>query len=151
MKKVIVALSGGVDSAVSTLLLSKKYNVSTGFIRGYNVDGCQDKDLEDARKVAQHLNVPFYVFDLETAYKTRVVDYMLDGYRKGITSNPDVVCNSEIKFGIFYEKAINMGFDFVASGHYAQIRFEHRYGNVISKHFYKKTKVYRFVSNISYR
>lgn len=139
MKKVIVALSGGVDSAVATYLLKKRgYDVHAGFIRGYNVDGCQDKDMEDSRKVAQHLKVPFYVFDMEREYKRRVVDYMISGYKKGITPNPDVVCNSQIKFGLFYEKAIGMGFKYIASGHYAINKMERISHNIFKKDFYNQ-------------
>lgn len=122
-KKVLVAMSGGVDSSVAALLLVRQgYRVVGGFIRGYNVDGCQDKEGEDARRVAQHLGIPFYVFDLEKEYKQRVVSYLLDGYRKGITPNPDVVCNRAIKFGLFFDKAIELGADYVASGHYARLK-----------------------------
>jgi len=124
-KKVFVALSGGVDSSVSALLLKEQgFDVYTGFIRGYNVDGCQDKEAEDARLVAEKIGVPFYIFDFEKEYKEKVVDYLLDGYRKGVTPNPDVVCNSQIKFGLFYDKVMEIGADFVASGHYTNLKFK---------------------------
>lgn len=122
-KKVCVALSGGVDSSVAAYLLKKQgHEVIGAFIRGYNVDGCQDREADDAQRVAAQLSIPFYSFDFEKEYENRVVHYLLDGYKKGITPNPDVVCNSEIKFGLLYDAVMKMGFDFVASGHYAKIR-----------------------------
>jgi tRNA-specific 2-thiouridylase len=122
-RKIFVALSGGVDSSVAAYLLKERgFDVYAGFIRGYNVDGCQDRDAEDARLVAQHLGIPFYVFDLEKEYEERVVKYLLDGYQRGITPNPDVVCNSEIKFGLFYDEVMELGAEAVASGHYAALR-----------------------------
>ncbi len=143
-KKVFVALSGGVDSSVSALLLKeatkpkdfrkifgcsapkgfKGFDVYTGFIKGYNVDGCQDKEAEDARLVAEKIGVPFYIFDFEKEYKEKVVDYLLNGYKKGITPNPDVVCNSQIKFGLFYDEVMEIGADFVASGHYVSSKLK---------------------------
>jgi len=118
-KTVFVAMSGGVDSSVAALLLKKEgYDIVGVFMRCYNLDGCSEKDAEDARRVAEHIGMPFYVWDFEEDYKKRVVKYMVDGYRRGITPNPDVMCNKEIKFGLFFEKALAAGADYVATGHY---------------------------------
>ncbi len=116
-------MSGGVDSSVAAFLLSKnlKYEVIGCFIKGYNIDGCQEADAEDARRVAGFLKIPFYVIDLEKEYKKLVVDYMVSGYKKGITPNLDVMCNKEIKFGLFLKKALEMGADYVATGHYVRL------------------------------
>jgi len=122
---VFVGLSGGVDSSVAAALLCDEgYNVTGVFMQCFNVDGCAERDAEDARRVADHLDIPFYTFDFEQEYKDKVVEYMVDGYEKGITPNPDVMCNSEIKFGIFLEKASKLGADYVATGHYVQIKEE---------------------------
>ena len=126
-KKVFVGLSGGVDSSVAALLLKNEgYNVVGIHLRCWNKDGCDVPEAEDARKVADKLGIPYYVLDMEKEYKERVVDYMIEGYKKGITPNPDVMCNREIKFGLFLEKALSMGGDFVATGHYARKREETR-------------------------
>jgi len=120
--KVFVGLSGGVDSSVTAHLLKKDgYDVVGIHLRCWNKNGCDEKEAEDARRVAEKLEIPFYVFDLEKEYKKKVVDYMIDGYKKGITPNPDVMCNREIKFGLFLEKAIERGADFVATGHYVKL------------------------------
>ncbi|MDO8504781.1 MAG: tRNA 2-thiouridine(34) synthase MnmA [Candidatus Liptonbacteria bacterium] len=120
-KLVFVGMSGGVDSSVAAYLLKKDgYDVVGVFIRGYNVDGCQDRDAEDARKVAGKLGTPFYVWNFEKEYKKKVVDYMIAGYRRGETPNPDVMCNKEIKFGLFFERAMKLGADYVATGHYVR-------------------------------
>src|SRR3990172_12102380 len=121
-KKVFVMMSGGVDSSVAALLLKKQeYDVIGVFMRSYNIDGCQERDAEDARRVAEKLNIPFYVWDFEEEYKKKVVEYMIDGYRQGITPNPDVMCNKEIKFGLFLKRSLEMGADFVATGHYVRL------------------------------
>ncbi len=120
-KTVFVAMSGGVDSSVAAMLLRDGgHDVVGVFMRCYNLDGCAERDAEDARRVAEHLGIPFYVWDFEEEYKRRVVDYMIEGYRAGITPNPDVMCNREIKFGMFLEKALATGADYVATGHYVR-------------------------------
>ena len=115
-------MSGGVDSSVTAHLLKEQgYDVVGVFMKCYNIDGCAETDAEDARRVAEHIGIPFYVWDFEQEYKDRVVQYMIEGYRAGITPNPDVMCNREIKFGLFLEKALASGADYVATGHYVRL------------------------------
>lgn len=114
-------MSGGVDSSVAALLLKKRgYNTVGVFMRCYNIDGCAERDAEDARRTAEKISIPFYVWDFEAEYKRKVVDYMVRGYKRGETPNPDVMCNREIKFGLFLERALRLGADCVATGHYAR-------------------------------
>ncbi len=123
--KVFVGLSGGVDSAVSALLLKKAgYNVVGVFIKVWSPDWLPcawPEERRDAMRVCAHLGIPFVTLNLEREYKRDVVDYMIREYKMGRTPNPDVMCNKEIKFGAFYDWAIARGADFVATGHYAQI------------------------------
>ncbi len=121
-KKVFIGLSGGVDSSVAAfLLLREGYDVIGVYIRGYNLDGCAVADAIMARRAAGELGIPFYILDMESEYKQSVVNYMIEAYQSGITPNPDVMCNKEIKFGLFYEKALKMGAHYIATGHYAAI------------------------------
>ena len=123
LKKIFVGMSGGVDSSVAAFLLKKQgYDVVGIFMKCFNVDGCAETDAEDARRVAEKLEIPFYVWDFEEEYKKKVVEYMVKGYKNGITPNPDVMCNREIKFGLFLEKALKIGADYVATGHYIKIK-----------------------------
>ena len=124
-KTVFVGLSGGVDSSVTAALLKDAgYDVVGVFIRTWQPDfiQCNFKDDRlDAMRVAAHLGIPFLECDAEDAYKKAVADYMIAEYKAGRTPNPDVMCNREIKFGVFWEFAKARGADFIATGHYAQI------------------------------
>lgn len=121
--RVFVGMSGGVDSSVAAYLLKERgYDVVGIFINGYNVDGCAARDAEDARRAAEAIGIPFYALDLREEYFQYVVKYMIDGYEKGLTPNPDVMCNKEIKFGLFLEKALALGADYIATGHYVRLR-----------------------------
>ncbi len=123
-KTVFVGLSGGVDSAVSAALLKKQgFEVVGVFIKTWHPDFLEcneEEERRDAMRVAAYIDIPFLTFDLENVYKKEVADYMISEYKKGRTPNPDVMCNKEVKFGAFLKKAITMGADYVATGHYAQ-------------------------------
>ena len=123
-KKVVVGLSGGVDSSVAAaLLLAQGYEVHGVYLECYNEPGCRtDQDKADALKVAIKLGISFEVLDFRKEYKENVVEYFYREYGAGRTPNPDVMCNREIKFGIFYDWAMAQGYDFVATGHYVRIR-----------------------------
>lgn len=124
-KTVFVGVSGGVDSSVSAALLKEhNYDVVGVFIRTWTPDfiECTWRDeRRDAMRVCAHLNIPFLECDAEEAYKKGVADYMIEEYKKGNTPNPDVMCNREVKFGIFWDFAKKHGADFIATGHYAQV------------------------------
>jgi len=121
-KKIFVGLSGGVDSAVSAALLKKEGAEVTGvFIKGWYPPGMQctwAAERRDAMRVAARLKIPFRTLDASAEYKKSVIDYLLAEYRAGRTPNPDVMCNKDVKFGIFYRYAIAQGADAIAMGHY---------------------------------
>ncbi|HRP52050.1 MAG TPA: tRNA 2-thiouridine(34) synthase MnmA [Fluviicola sp.] len=128
MKRVVVGMSGGVDSSVTAhLLIQEGYEVIGLFMRNWHdesvtlSDECPwIDDSNDALLVAQKLNIPFHVLDLSKEYKERIVDYMFAEYEVGRTPNPDVLCNREIKFDVFLKAALDLGADFVATGHYCR-------------------------------
>ncbi|MBS1978656.1 MAG: tRNA 2-thiouridine(34) synthase MnmA [Bacteroidetes bacterium] len=127
-KRVVVGLSGGVDSSVAAYLLKEQgYEVIGMFMKNWHDDSVTISkecpwldDSNDAMIVAQHLGIPFQAIDLSKEYKERIVDYMFAEYQSGRTPNPDVLCNREIKFDIFLKAAIKLGADFVATGHYGR-------------------------------
>ena len=127
MKTVYVGMSGGVDSSVSALLLKEQgYRVVGVYMKNWSKDlpgmKCPwAEDLADAKRVAVKLGIDFEVWDFEEEYRKKVVDYMLSEFKKGNTPNPDIMCNQEIKFKLFYEKAMERGADFIATGHYARV------------------------------
>lgn len=126
--KVYVGMSGGVDSSLSAaLLVEQGYDVTGVYMKNWSQDLpgmiCPwADDLADAKRVAVKLGIDFKVFDFEKQYKQKVVDYMIDEYKKGQTPNPDIMCNQEVKFKLFLEAAIEDGADFIATGHYARVR-----------------------------
>ena len=128
MKRVVVGLSGGVDSSVAAYLLKEQgYEVIGMFMKNWHdesvtlSDECPwIDDSNDALLIANQLGIPFQVIDLSEDYKDRIVEYMFDEYASGRTPNPDVLCNREIKFDVFLKAAMDLGADYVATGHYCQ-------------------------------
>lgn len=127
-KRVVVGLSGGVDSSVAAYLLQQEgYEVIGLFMKNWHDDSVTIsdecpwlEDSNDAMLVAEKLNIPFQTVDLSKEYKERIVDYMFDEYERGRTPNPDVLCNREIKFDVFLDIALSLGADYVATGHYCR-------------------------------
>ncbi|WP_375322951.1 tRNA 2-thiouridine(34) synthase MnmA [Candidatus Karelsulcia muelleri] len=123
MKRVIVGMSGGVDSSVAALLLKKKgYDVIGIYLKYYNINNkCPwREDSIDAMLVSQSLKIPFYIIDITKNYKKLIINYIYKEYKKGFTPNPDILCNSKIKFKIFLEKSRFLKSDLIATGHYVR-------------------------------
>ena len=126
-KRVIVGLSGGVDSSVAAYLLKEEYEVIGLFMKNWHDESVTIsnecpwlEDSNDAMLVAENLKIPFQTVDLSKEYKERIVDYMFSEYSKGRTPNPDILCNREIKFDVFLQIALSLGADYVATGHYCR-------------------------------
>ena len=139
MKRVIIGLSGGVDSSVAAYLLKEQgYEVIGLFMKNWHDDSVTIsnecpwlEDSNDAMLVAEKLGIPFQVVDLSEQYKDRIVDYMFREYELGRTPNPDVLCNREIKFDVFLKIALKLGADYVATGHYCRKGVVEKDGNKI--------------------
>jgi len=146
MKRVVVGLSGGVDSSVAAYLLQQQgYEVIGLFMKNWRDDSVTIsnecpwlEDSNDALLVAEKLGIPFQTVDLSEQYKEKIVDYMFNEYEKGRTPNPDVLCNREIKFDVFMKIAIDLGADYVATGHYCRKGEINNNGN----------KVYQLLSGV---
>lgn len=126
-EKILVAMSGGVDSSVAAALLKESgAHIVGAYMKNwiheekFKGDCPWQKDIEDARAVAEKIDIEFRVVNLMKEYRARIVDYLLKGYQEGTTPNPDVMCNREIKFGVFLDYALKQGFDAVATGHYTR-------------------------------
>lgn len=160
-KTVFVGVSGGVDSSVAAALLKDQgYNVVGVFIRTWSPDFIEctwQKERRDAMRICAHLDIPFLECDAEEAYKKGVADYMIEEYKKGNTPNPDVMCNREVKFGVFWQFAKERGADFIATGHYAVCEEENSFreatggGEEANTWSFRKTFLDIFVPKVSKR
>ena len=137
-KRVVLGMSGGVDSSVAAILLKEQgYEVIGVFMKNWeekddNGNCMAEEDYKDVIAVAEQLDIPYYSVNFVKEYWDKVFTYFLDEYKKGRTPNPDVMCNKEIKFKAFLDYAIKLGADYVATGHYARIVHEEKDGKIKS-------------------
>ena len=144
-KKALIAMSGGVDSSVAAYLaLDAGLSCIGGTMRLYEAEQLQPnaipKQVADAQSVASRLGIPFYTFDYQNEFRCRVMDAFVKCYESGMTPNPCVVCNQQLKFGLFLEKALELGCDYVVTGHYARIKQDAESGRWILQKALDETK-----------
>ena len=129
--RVLLALSGGVDSSVAAYMLKEQgHDVSAVYMKTWvHEDGSTivadcpwEDDIREAEAVSKHLGIDFEVVNYVKEYRERVVNYLVDGYKNGTTPNPDIMCNREMKFGVFLDYAMKQGFDKIATGHYVRVK-----------------------------
>jgi len=146
--RVIVGLSGGVDSSVAALLLQQQgYQVEGVFMQNWDENGQNDfcpadADLKDAEAVCQRLNIPFHTISFAKEYWERVFQYFLEEYAAGRTPNPDILCNKEIKFKAFLNYALAQGADYIATGHYVRSRIDNNTYQLLKAHDLNKDQSY---------
>ncbi len=147
-KRVVVGMSGGVDSSVAALLLKEQgYEVIGVFMKNWDEDDenevcTAEEDYEDVRKVCGALDIPYYTVNFTKEYWDRVFTYMLDEYKKGRTPNPDVLCNKEIKFKAFFDFALKAEADYIATGHYARVEYRDGYYRLLRAKDENKDQTY---------
>ena len=142
-KRVVIGLSGGVDSAVAAYLLKKEGYEVIGIMLNLSQNDevyllkeggcCSLSSVLDARKVAELLDIPFYVLNYKDIFKDKVVDYFVKDYMIGNTPNPCIECNKYLKFGYMYQKAKELGIEYIATGHYAKVEYSEKYGRTVIK------------------
>lgn len=133
MAKVMVGMSGGVDSAVSALVLKNAgYDVTGVNCRFFDADKTKvSQDVEDAKKVADALGIPFETYELYGGFEDKVISHFIASYLRGETPNPCIECNKHLKFGRLLQKALDEGFDYIATGHYARVAFDEKTGRYL--------------------